>query len=310
MTYKPRVTLEDVPQILLEQAVMGELPAIQQLSIESLPGFAEYCQSLQAENEAILDRYPISDNLGHIRQKNLAAVTPTIPENRPKKILTFARVSAIAVPIAATALFVFAVLRPGQDLAGNDATPDINRIKGTVSSQAVLVDVSRSARNAAEQLMISVRSAKDLVRTMLSAQPQLEIWRQRDGKAEVLKPGARVKAFESLQIAYLAAGKSYGMIVSLDGRGRFTLHYPESFDTRPVLDQGNPSVLDFAYQLDDAPRFERFFFITSNDDFLVHAIWSLLEKQLGGNDLAAVGVIDAEPDLPAGFEVASFLLNK
>lgn len=326
-----RTTLNDIPAIILEQAALGDLPPERLREIEALPGWAEYKAALARSDAAILAACPAELQLPAIRAKaarsSVRSWRPATTAPAPRNAARFVRFSALAVPVAAAVLFVLALLQPGTQLvqSGPDAV-DPTRAKGQAGSDASAhaLQASRDQRlarlraaaglvapdNAADALTISVRSAKELIRTIMAEQPQLEIWRQTDGKAEVLKPGATVKAFDNLQIAYLAAGKPFGMIISLDGRGRLTLHYPESFSAVPVLDQGTPTVLGFAYQLDDAPRFERFFFITSDRQFQVNTIWSLLEKQLAGADVPAAWAVNASPNLPAGFESSSFLLNK
>jgi hypothetical protein len=62
------------------------------------------------------------------------------------------------------------------------------------------------------------------------------------------------------------------VILSVDGRGVVTLHYPESEDKDPILDQYKKTFLSTSYELDDAPDFERFFFITSKSEIDVQAI--------------------------------------
>ena len=339
MNNAKRTTLSDIPAFILEQAVLGELPAAQQQEIEAMSGFAEYRARLQKDDATILAAYPATTQLTAIREKaargSAYAWQPKLVKPQTRKTINFVRFSALAVPVAAAALFAI-LLQPMAIISQNDnviilANSDpreSNTIKGEINvipdESTLALATARSQRlarlkaqaglepaaNIAEALTISVRSAKELLRSVLNEHPQLEIWRQTEGKAEILKPGASVKAFDSLQIAYLAAGRPYGMIVSLDGRGRLTLHYPESFSAVPILDQGNPSVLEFAYQLDDAPKFERFFFITSQTQFKVSAIWTLLEKQLGGANVPAAWAVEAIPNLPAGFDVSSFLLNK
>jgi hypothetical protein len=326
MTKTTRNTLEEVPDFLLEQAVLGELPPDEQRRIEALPGFSEYRRRLEADNQAILSLYSPAGQLEAIRRRSLAAAPAAKPAPTAGRS-AWIKFSAAVVPLAAAAAFALVLLSPGREtVLGSDVVGlDTTRVKGAsapagsesalaASRQARLASLRQAAgllppATAAEALNISVRSAKDIIRSLMSEEPRLEIWRQVNGKAEILAPGARVKAFDNLQLAYEPAGRGYGMIVSLDGRGRLTLHYPEAFNARPVLDQGNPVILDFAYQLDDAPRFERFFFITSHDHFEVNAIWSVLEKQFG-NSVPTAWAVDAAPLLPAGFDVSSFLLNK
>jgi hypothetical protein len=329
MNIAKRTCLSEIPAFILEQAILGELPADEQRAIEALPGFAEHRARLEADNAAILADYPAADQARIIRGKAAgAAIRPWTPEAvRPAARASWMRFSTLAVPVAAAALFALLVIQPGRELAQAGIDPaDATRVKGQAGADAAgeALQASRMLRlaelrtragltapaNAAEALTISVRSAKELIRSIMDESPRLEIWRQTEGKAEVLKPGSTVRAFDSLQIAYLAAGRAYGMIVSLDGRGRLTLHYPDSFNAEPVLDQGAPTVLGFAYQLDDAPRFERFFFVTSRERFRVDVVWTQMEKQFSGTEVPAAWAGEAIPNLPAGFDVSSFLLKK
>ncbi len=64
--------------------------------------------------------------------------------------------------------------------------------------------------------------------TRVKGLPQLMIFRQgRDG-AELLENRALVREGDVLQIKYVPSGRAYGAIVSIDGRGTVTLHYPEA----------------------------------------------------------------------------------
>jgi hypothetical protein len=71
---------------------------------------------------------------------------------------------------------------------------------------------------------------------------------------------------DTLQLSYLAADEHYGVIFSLDGRATLTLHLPESPGDAVVLAK-DKQALPSSYQLDDAPKFERFYFITASEPF-------------------------------------------
>ena len=68
-----------------------------------------------------------------------------------------------------------------------------------------------------------------------------------------------------LQLAYANSTFQYGMIFSIDGRGEVTLHFPKTLTGKTNLSKGKPVYLDFSFELDDAPGFEKFYFIASND---------------------------------------------
>lgn len=106
---------------------------------------------------------------------------------------------------------------------------------------------------------------KDKTRTKGNdlTEPNLIVYRKNDSGEEELKNGVKAKAGDLLQIAYAAAKKKYGVILSIDGNGTVTLHYPERKDQSTVLKKGMKVLLGSSYELDNAPEFERFFFITS-----------------------------------------------
>jgi hypothetical protein len=142
--------------------------------------------------------------------------------------------------------------------------------------------------------------------TGIKGAPSLVIHRQRDLAVERLTPGALVRERDLLQVAYQAAGRSHGVVLSLDGAGKVTLHLPVGAADAGRLAPGGPTALPEAFELDAAPGFERFFFVTARSPF---AVAPLLEaaRALGRRpDAAAVAPLA----LPAGLEQTSFLLRK
>ena len=79
-------------------------------------------------------------------------------------------------------------------------------------------------------------------------------------------------AGDLIQVFYRAAGKPFGVIVSVDGRGTVTRHLPASGTRAVRLIQGDPVSLDYSYELDDAPNWERFYFLTANTSFDVRDV--------------------------------------
>jgi len=136
--------------------------------------------------------------------------------------------------------------------------------------------------------------------------PRLELYRQRGSSAERLRPGALVGAGDHLQISYVAAGRKFGAIVSIDGRGAVTLHYPEHTGEAGALAQSGAVALPFAYELDDAPAFERFFFVTADRPFDV-AVVTLAAQQLAADPRRAP---TAPLALPPGLAQLAYTFRK
>lgn len=100
--------------------------------------------------------------------------------------------------------------------------------------------------------------------------PSILLHRSQDGVVERLRDGASAREGDLVQLSYLAAGKRFGVVLSIDGKGVVSLHHPlDSAWAAPLSSEGTVS-LPYAYELDDAPDFERFFFLAADEPFSVH----------------------------------------
>jgi hypothetical protein len=142
--------------------------------------------------------------------------------------------------------------------------------------------------------------------------PRLWVYRQRtvahQEQPERLSDGARAARGDLLQLAY-AAGRDgrYGVLVSIDGAGRVTQHLPEpGTSAAATLRSPNEIHLPTAYELDDAPGFERFLLVTSARPFPVAAALD------AARSLATQGASarTAPLALPPDFHQTSVLLQK
>jgi hypothetical protein len=97
--------------------------------------------------------------------------------------------------------------------------------------------------------------------------PHLMLYRKVGDGSEDLSDGARAYPGDIIRIGYQAAGRLYGVILSVDGRGTATLHLPHEGNRSVRLENEGAVLLDFALELDDAPRWERFYFVCSDTAF-------------------------------------------
>jgi hypothetical protein len=81
-----------------------------------------------------------------------------------------------------------------------------------------------------------------------------------------------------VRLAYRAAGHAFGLILSVDGRGAVTLHLPERGGLAAPLDTDAEVPLDHAYELDDAPRWERFYFVVGDAPFEVAPVVAVARR--------------------------------
>ncbi|MBN2400799.1 MAG: hypothetical protein JXN64_00220 [Spirochaetes bacterium] len=96
--------------------------------------------------------------------------------------------------------------------------------------------------------------------------------KNRNGEIDIMKNGSKAKPGDLLQIGYSSLKNGYGVILSIDGRGKVTLHYPADEKASTRLDAGKKRLLDNSFELDDAPDFERFFFITSSNEINTESV--------------------------------------
>jgi hypothetical protein len=138
--------------------------------------------------------------------------------------------------------------------------------------------------------------------TRVKGTARLLAYKQAGDQAERLEPDAVVRAGDVIQLRYNAGGARYGVIASIDGGGGVTLHFPANAEAPTELAGGTRALPD-AFELDDAPRFERFFFVTANEPVDVAGTLDALRALARRGDAA-----DAALDTP--LHQASFRLRK
>jgi len=142
--------------------------------------------------------------------------------------------------------------------------------------------------------------------------PRLWVYRQRatagNAEPERLSNGARATRGDLLQLAYAAGPDGrYGVLLSIDGAGRVTQHLPEPGATgASALRPSNEIRLPSAYELDDAPGFERFVLITSTQPFPVAAALDAAHELAGQGQNARTAPLALSP----AFHQTSVLLQK
>ncbi len=135
---------------------------------------------------------------------------------------------------------------------------------------------------------------------------RLLVYRHQDNGDRALADGARAAEGDLVQLAYRERGNSFGLLLSIDGGGSVTLHWPEQGAESARLQGGGEARLPSAYQLDAAPGFERFFLVTAARPFPVAPV------------MAAAQALAARPadarraplPLPPSFEQTSIALDK
>ncbi|WP_428261243.1 hypothetical protein [Haliangium sp.] len=282
MTSKP-----PLPDWLLERMAVDELPPGRSDRAELAqradePEVAARLETLQASNQEILAAYPPATVAAEVERRTRLAEARagaqrarSRPRPRPRPMWQWALAGSAAVAAAVAVAVVTRSDGPGEMVA--IYTP------GTGPGAEPSAEVVRPKGDA-----------------------RLLVFRKRAEAVEALERNAVVRPGDLLQLSYLAAGRPHGVVLSIDGGGAVTLHYPERPDGDTALAEGGPVSLAHSYQLDDAPEFERFFLITADRAI---AVEDLLESARALADEADRA--RAEPlALSPGLDQYSILLRK
>lgn len=105
-----------------------------------------------------------------------------------------------------------------------------------------------------------------------------------------------------VQVRIRGAGAGHGVVVSLDGNGAVTRHFPDGAQT--ALPAGTAS-LPFSFELDDAPGFERFVLVTADGPIDVEQVLKAARSVATGERPET-----APLPLPAGLRQSDVLLRK
>ena len=227
----PKGRRRRIPDITLEQYLLGELPEDEMVEMKRLldedPESRARLEALERSNREILEQYP-PDSMSRQIQSKLEAQQKQSSFFQPRPMAAWVGAAAMAI------VLLFTVL-PGEFISwGPQGVAPEERIKGPGS--------------------------------------QLKLYRKMANGSEALEDGTRVFPGDVLQLGYQAAGRAHGVVVSVDGRGTVTLHWPAQGKRSVPLEKGGLILLDFALELDDAPRWERFYFVTGDASFDVATV--------------------------------------
>lgn len=257
------------PDWLLERYLLGELPRRQRRRLESElqrdPELRAALEELKRSDRRILSQYPPEQAIPRILGRAGLARPAAAPRRR--------RLAWVAAPALALALLLLVFL------------PPLLR--------------SRLERGAADGDYIGRKGGVGP-----AAAPALYVFRKGSG-GEALADGAGASPGDLLQLAYDAGNRRHGVILSLDGNGAVTLHFPAEESGSTQLRRTGRTLLPRAYELDRAPRFERFFLITADGPLPVASVLAAARGLAAGDE-----AMTAPLDLPGGWGQVSLLVRK
>lgn len=240
-----------IPDWKLEKYLTGDLPAEEMREIREMEAadeiFANRVKMLREDNAAILKRLPfekLSEKIAAMPGRSNAGAGNMVRVNF--KLVKFAAAAALVLAVMTVAVF---------------SQRSLSEQGGTVLATAANTQVMEVA--------MADASGDDGVRIKgLSA--RMEVWKKTGDSAVQMENLGEAREGDEIQLRYAVAEKCFGLLFSMDGNGTITMHM--GHENRAVeLEPGKMTTLPFAYKLDNAPKFEKFFFMTSKDEFELNA---------------------------------------
>lgn len=250
--------MTDVKQISdfkLERYLLGELPEVEMAAL----------RKREAEDELFAARVKMMREEGErfLAENPFSALEDKLEKDqRSVERTLWLRVAAVLV--VAFGIFSVVVL--------NRQTDIVNDASATSGMDVAMADVDNGTR----------------IKGMTAG---LEVWKKMGDSAVQMVNLGEAREGDEIQLRYRVPQKCFGMLFSMDGNGTVTMHMGEG--NRAVeLEPGKMTTLPFAYKLDNAPKFEKFFLLTSGEMF-----------EFDGNDIDKTLKKD-------GVESVSFTLRK
>ncbi len=220
-----------IPDWKIERYLLGELPESEMTALKTLESenteFRSQIEQLKKSNEELLEKYP-AKRTAEKMYANLRKFAVIKQKNRWRAYLS----ACAALIMAATAMMT------------------------------VFFDKNAVETNLANSVVINEDGTR-----IKGLKAGLEIWRKTGKSTEKLANNSYVNAGDLLQVRYIAEKKCYGVILSVDGNGILTIHLSGRNGKAAELEAGKVVSLENAYELDNAPKYETFYLITSTTEF-------------------------------------------
>ena len=245
-----------IPDWKLEKYLTGDLPAEEMREIRDMEAtdeiFAGRVKMMREDNAAILKKLPfekLSEKMDAMSARAGAS------KNGAGNVVNFR-----LVKFAAAAALVLAVVSVALFSQRELTAPAVEGNGAQVMDVAMVTEVENSMGDT----------------RIKGLDARMEVWKKIGDSAVQMSNLDEAREGDEIQLRYSVPEKCYGLLFSMDGNGTLTMHMAEG-NKAIALEPGKMTTLPFAYKLDNAPKFEKFFFLTSHDAF-----------ELDANDVDAV----------------------
>jgi hypothetical protein len=237
----------DVPEWLVERLAAGELSATEAARVRArlaAAGQASRLDALLQANRITLDEHPPERVSAEVQRRLMRREQQEAFERRSSFRLTLPLVAT-----GAAAVCVALLLPLGPNLGGSEGIGDTS----------------------AAPDFVATGSNPESVR-LKGLQPHLAIYKKTSEGAAQLRDGSPVSPGDVIQVAYMAAGYHYGVVISVDSNRAVTLHLPEAAGPAVSLKPQGETALNHAFELDASSGRERFVFVTSKHPFTTDTV--------------------------------------
>jgi hypothetical protein len=256
---------EPVPELMIERLALADLDTDSAAHVRSkleATGQIGRLTEIEVSNAAILAAHPPAAVFEEVRRRVAQREVPGSSTTRQaRRWLPWSSLLFGATAIAALALVIRPAANPGKN-------------------------PTRAAPSEAREII-----------TLKGLRPHLIIYKKTTSGPARLTDKTPVHAGDTLQVAYVAAGRRFGVVVSQDARGSVTFHLPTDGSQAAELATQGETAASNAFELDDSPGFERFVFVTSDEPFQTSTVVAALQSK-------------DKPKLPAGVTMSEIVLPK
>lgn len=258
-----------LPDLTLERYHLRELPPAEMRRVEtrlaSDPALRKRLEALQASDQALRAEHA-PERLAHrtqerLRRERIEAALREAPRD--------SRFRPVLKPLLAGAFLLALLAAPAWKILQGQSAP-VREEDG--------IPLETGAGSVTEETRIK------------GLEPGLALFRKTAQGAEPLRPGAIARPGDRLRIGYHSGGLPYGAIFSVDGNGSVTRHWPPSGTRAGKLENGE-TLLPGAFELDAAPKYERFYLLVSERAFELNPVLESLHAHKPPASLAEGGKI-------------------
>lgn len=241
-----------IPDWKLERYLTGDLPDSEMREIREMEAtdeiFAGRVKMMREDNRAILKKMPferLSERLDAMPARSgnglKGAGSNGAGNGVSFTLVKFATAAALVLAVVTVALF----------------------------SQREIAVPAQSGAQVMDVAMADAVPAGDEGDTRIKGlEARIEVWKKTADSAVQMSNLDEAREGDEIQLRYSVPQKCFGLLFSMDGNGAITMHMGDG-DKAIALEPGKMVTLPYAYKLDNAPQFEKFFFLVSDSLFSI-----------------------------------------